>query len=130
MNRLNLIISILIVTFSLLLINFSFAQDSTQTKHPKKIKDVSKNIKPVNVNNQKSLSQQTKDPVSDEFSPFEDANGDGINDNRGKGKKGKDRKSGNKIKPMDGSGGAAQTGVCDTTATKGSSNSGRKAPEK
>lgn len=80
MKRSNFLAALLTMLFGLSLISFSFAQDSTQVKQQKRLKDGTHVGEPVK--DQKRLRQQIQDPTSTQHGAgFVDENGDGYNDN-------------------------------------------------
>lgn len=71
---------IALIIFSLSLVSFSLAQDSTKVKEQKRLRDGSQAGTPAK--DQKRERQQIQDPTTGEHGPgFVDENGDGYNDN-------------------------------------------------
>lgn len=137
MKRFTLITGLLVVLFAASMVNFSFAQDATQVKQQKQLRDGSHDGQPTQ--DQKRIQLKIQDPLANYLCPnFVDLDGDGINDNRGAGIKsgnsGRNKSgkggyglkdgSGSRTRPQDGTGFGAKTGDCDGTGPKGSAKRG------
>ncbi|MDW7681814.1 MAG: hypothetical protein SCK70_14725, partial [bacterium] len=82
MKRFTFITGLLVILFSISLVNISLAQDTTLVKQQKRLRDGSQLGEPIK--QQKRLHLQTQNPETGEHGPgFIDVDGDGINDNRG-----------------------------------------------
>ncbi len=155
MKQKNLIITALLLVFSLAFFGFSQAQDSQTTKTPANTPNIQHGPGFIDKNGD-GYNDQAPDHDGDgipngldgDYSgpknrsgrsgqPFVDLNGDGINDNNtsGKGNRGGKGKggfgpgdgTGNRgIGPRDGSGLGAKTGVCDGNGPKGRNSRGAK----